>query len=146
MPVLDSSAMIAYLNDESGADAVEQFLEGDEAVYAHAINLCEVFYDVLRSKKTLAAAENAISILKADGIIERNDMDGAFWRDIATLIAARRTQAPHPSKPREKPRLALGDACGLALARRLNAEFATADRAELESIQNAGLANVVFIR
>ena len=146
MPVLDSSAMIAYLNKEKGGDIIKIWVEaGDVALYVHAINLCEVFYDALRDKSH-AAAERAIAILKADGIIERNDMDGAFWRDIAYLINARRTQSPPPDNPKLKPRLALGDACGRALARRLNDEFVTADRTEIEPLQNAGLVKVAFIR
>lgn len=143
--MLDSSAMVAYLRHEPGAQVVAELLQSDETIYAHAINLCEVLYDFLRHLP-LEKAEEAIAVLKADGIIERNDMDAAFWRDVATLIAERRTQPTHPSRPNEKPRLALGDACGLALARRLGGDFVTSDRAEMEPVQNTGLANVIFIR
>jgi PIN domain nuclease of toxin-antitoxin system len=145
MKVLDSSAMIAYLKAEPGSEVVRRILSSEQETYAHAINLCEVFYDIIH-EKTLEETEHIIATLKADGIVERNDMDGAFWRDIASLIATRRTQPPHPSKPREKPRLALGDACGLALARRMGADFVSADRAELEAVHRSGLANVIFIR
>lgn len=137
--------MIAYLDEENGAHVVAEILRSGEDFYAHAINLVEVFYDFLM-ESSASEAEKAIADLKTDGILERGDMDGAFWRDIALLIATRRAQPPRPEKPREKPRLALGDACGLALARRLDAEFVSADRAELGAIHQTGLARVLFIR
>ena len=64
-------------------------------------------------------------------------MDGVFWRDVATLIATQRA-ANHP--------LSLGDAHGLALARRLNADVVPADRHEIEQVVTSGLANAIFIR
>lgn len=139
MIVLDSSAMLASLRHEAGADVVRAVLldeERDVPVYAHAINLAEVFYDSLGTHDA-AIAEAALATLKAAGVIERNDMDGVFWREIAGLIATQRG-AGH--------RLALGDACGLALARRESADFYTSDRGELEHVAAGGLASIVFIR
>ena len=139
MIVLDSSAMLAYLNGELGGDLVRNLLhdeERDAPVYAHAINLCEVFYDFLHDFSR-PAAQNAIAALKAAEVIERNDLDAVFWRDVATLIATQRG-AGH--------RLALGDACGLALARREGADFYTADRGELTPVAATGLCSVTFIR
>ena len=139
MIVLDSSAMLAYLNGEAGGNLVRDLLadeERDTPVYAHAINLCEVFYDFLQSDEA-PTAEAAIATLRAAGVEERNDMDGAFWRDVATLIGTQRTAGQ---------RLALGDACGLALARRERADFMTSDRTELQPVEIAGLCSITFIR
>lgn len=134
--VLDSSAMLALINDEAPADFVQNlFDDADVTIAAHAINLCEVFYDLSKDKGA-EVAEQAINDLKLLGLIERSDLDGAFWRDIAFLTTTQRGQ---------KLTLALGDACGLALARRLSADFVSGDRAELESLHRAGLASVVFI-
>ncbi len=45
--VLDACAMIAYLNDEPGADVVEAaMIDPMNQCYAHAVNLCEVFYQL----------------------------------------------------------------------------------------------------
>lgn len=147
--VLDSSAMLAYVKNEVGGPLVAALL-GDENVtaYAHAVNLCEVYYDFgpQSNPPCLANSQKALEVLKAASVIERNDMDGSFWRDIAFLIAERRAQLPDPTKPKQKPRIAMGDAFGLALARRLDAEFVTSDRHELEPIQAAGWCQVVFIR
>ena len=46
--VLDACAIIAYLRDEEGADVVESVLLGNNACVAHAVNVCEVYYDCLR--------------------------------------------------------------------------------------------------
>ena len=46
--VLDASVMIAFPRDEPGADAVEEaLLDSGSQCYAHALNLCEVFYDFI---------------------------------------------------------------------------------------------------
>lgn len=109
--------------------------ERDVPVYAHAINLCEVFY--LLGRVSLSVATSAIADLRDVGVEERNDLDAAFWQDAAALIAAQRGQGLQ---------LALGDAFGLALARRESADFYTADRHELTSVAASGLASIVFIR
>lgn len=46
--VLDANAMITLLNGEPGADEVERLLlEPGAIAAAHAVNVCEVFYDSL---------------------------------------------------------------------------------------------------
>jgi len=147
--VFDSSAMLAFFKRESGFEKVQELLNDEDiVVYAHAVNLAEVFYDFGPSSESQnrRAAEEAIAILKGLGVIERNDMDTDFWRDIAFLISERRAQPPRPEKPREKPKLALGDAFGIALSRRLGCEFVTADKTEVEPLQSAGMCRAEFIR
>lgn len=60
--VLDSSALIAYLRDEPGADTVEQQIvnavAAGQTCFAHAVNLCEVFYDFHRSDGLVRSADN----------------------------------------------------------------------------------------
>lgn len=139
MIVLDSSAMLAYLHGETGGEIVQALLldeERDVPVWAHAVNLCEVFYDALGSHG-MSVAEAAIATLREAGVIERNDCDTAFWRDIAAIISTQRTSGH---------KLALGDAFGVALARREGADFMTADRSELQHVAAAGLCGVSFIR
>ena len=52
--ILDTFAVIAYLNDEEGADKVEKLLnkakEGEVKLFMHAINLGEIFYNVFRKE------------------------------------------------------------------------------------------------
>ncbi|MGH9831702.1 MAG: PIN domain-containing protein [Blastocatellia bacterium] len=48
--VIDANAMIAVLNGEPGADVVEKLLTTQGVIaYTHAVNVCEVFYGILRS-------------------------------------------------------------------------------------------------
>lgn len=139
MIVLASSALLAYLLGEPGEDLVTALLEDpdrDVPVYAHAVNVFEVFHLLLRTVGAGGAAQ-ALADLKADGVIVRRDLDDAFWQDAAGLVATQRGQGLQ---------LAQGDAFGLALARREGADFYTADRHELTSVAAAGLASVVFIR
>jgi PIN domain nuclease of toxin-antitoxin system len=52
--VLDTSAILAFLGDERGADKVERLLRGSRArrfpVLACSITLIEVFYTAMRAK------------------------------------------------------------------------------------------------
>ena len=96
--VIDASALIAFLRDEPGADVVENVLPGPEKCYAHALNLCEVYYDFFRASNQ-DAAEAAISDLLGLAIEERTDMDAEFWRDVGasklyTVGFPSRTAAP----------------------------------------------------
>jgi PIN domain nuclease of toxin-antitoxin system len=137
MMVFDSSGLVAYVRDETGAEAVGELLEeADVPKFIHAANLCEVFHLLMRSDGR-AFAEETVRDFARLGITERGDMDGALWRDAASLIAARRLAGAS---------LPLGDALGVALARRLGAEFVTADRHELEALEDAGEADFIFIR
>lgn len=82
--VIDASALIAFLRDEPGADVVENAMAGPEKCYAHALNLCEVYYDFFRASNQ-DTAERAISDLASLGIEERTDMDSEFWRDVGRI-------------------------------------------------------------
>jgi len=154
--VLDSSAMLALVRGEDGTQGkppgmhevqglFDQLEEGDFGIFAHSVNLAEVFYDVLGTDGR-TEAEATIADLKEAGVIERTDMDGAFWREVAELIAFRRVMPRDPARPDWVPRLALGDAFGAALANRLNAEFVTADRTELEPMHDENKVVARFIR
>ena len=49
--VFDASALIAFLRDESGAEAVQTMLQRDTgSKYVHTLNLCEVYYDFWRRR------------------------------------------------------------------------------------------------
>lgn len=130
--VIDASALIAFLRDEPGGDVVENALSAPEKCYAHALNLCELYYDFFRASNQDAAGA-AISDLLGLGIEERTDMDSEFWRDVGGLKAVHR-------------RVSLADCCALALARRLGARLVTADRHEFEPILSAGISPIEFIR
>jgi PIN domain nuclease of toxin-antitoxin system len=124
--------LIAYLNGEPGTDIVEELLEQTTTPqYIHAINLLEIFYYIAKRTDVLNARKH-IALLLQLGIQERADLDAAFWEDAATL------KADHV--------VALGDCCGLALARRLGAEFITADRGDMKTATAANVCKITLIR
>jgi PIN domain nuclease of toxin-antitoxin system len=130
--VIDASALIAFLRDEPGAGMVESVLLAPQKCYAHALNLCEVYYDFCRVSNQ-DTAEAAISDLFGLGIEERTDMDSEFWRNAGRLKAVYR-------------KVSLADCCALALARRIGARLLSADRHEFEPILSAGICEFEFIR
>lgn len=169
--VLDSSAAVALLDDRPGADAVESVLADDEGtVYIHLLNLAEVFY-IAHRRGALAAylalhpqrqnqaepdrpdltgldftdetifdagagettALAALRRLDNSGVRTSNTFDAALWQDAARLKSQFR-------------RVSLADCFGVALARRLDAEFVTSDRHALEALEAANIASFNFIR
>ncbi len=130
--VLDACAMIAYLNNEPGADVVEAALvDPANQCLAHAINLCEVFYQFYRAGGAQAAAD-AIGDLRRMNIIERDDLDEAFWTEAGKLKAQHRAS--------------LADFCAIALTNRVGGTLLTSDHHELDVIAAAGVCPITFIR
>ena len=130
--VLDASALISFLRDETGAEAVQNLLSLTQTCYVHALNLCEVYYDFWTASSQ-EAAESAITDLIVLGVAERNDMDSEFWREVGHLKAVYR-------------RVSLADCCALALASRLGATLVSADRHEFEPLLAVGICQIELIR
>ncbi|MDQ3012616.1 MAG: PIN domain-containing protein [Acidobacteriota bacterium] len=131
--VLDSSAMIALANNELGADVVADLLaDPQHKCFAHAINLCEVFYDAMR-RSSEAQALKIIADLRGLGVIERRDLGPAFWQEAGSLKAIHR-------------RVSLADCCALALTLRLSGELVTSDHHELDILAAAGICPIKFFR
>ena len=130
--VFDASALIAYLRNEPGAESVEGLLKDTEnSCQVHGLNLCEVYYDFLRSADE-ATAENVTQGLIGIGLSICEDMDEAFWKEVARLKA--------------RHRISLADCCCLALARRVGAEVVTTDHHEFDPLVQANLCPILFIR
>lgn len=146
--VFDSSALIALLSGENEGAHVAALLssandEGEGgAFYVHSVNLAEVYWHYL-AVGSVTDAETAVSSVLGDGIEERSDLDGEFWREVAALIVTVRQM---PKAAGSRGNLAMGDAFGVALANRLGAEFVTKDRTEIEPLVGAGLVDAHFIR
>ena len=132
MFVLDSNALLAVLRGEKGASEVLALINSGANLFVHSVNLIEVFYDLSRSNDVLFARTCIEQFTQGD-LIERTDMDAAFREDVAQLKADWR-------------RISLADCCGLALARRLDAEFVTADHHEMDVLKSANIAKIRFFR
>ena len=101
--VLDTSAMIAFLRNEPGVAIVSDHIQRFPfQIFAHSLNLCEVYYDFWRSSGE-EVAQSAINDLLVLGIVERSDMSPLFWREMGRLKAVHR-------------RVSLADCAALVLA------------------------------
>lgn len=124
--------MMAWLKGEPGKSVVEQLLIDNRGeCYAHAFNLTEVYYLMLR-QRGMVGAEAAIQSLLNNGVMPREDLDTAFWKEAATF------KGSHA--------MALPDAFCLALARRLGGTAVTTDHAEFDPLVPLGYAPILFIR
>ncbi len=130
--VLDASAMIAYLRGEAGAEQVQESLavEPPECL-AHSVNLCEVFYDFLKTDDE-KSAQSALDDLRSVGLSVREDMDEAFWQQAGRY--------------KVRFRVSLADAFALSLADRFGAKILTSDHRDFAPVAQAGACRVVFIR
>ena len=130
--VLDSGAMIAYLRHEPGAEAVRDLVAKEPpSCFAHAVNMCEVYYYFLR-RGGEEAAQIAVEGLRSVGVLVREDMDEALWQQAGMYKV--RCEVP------------LADAFAISLAERLEAEIVTSDRGDFEPLARAGVCRVRFIR
>lgn len=129
--IIDASALLAVLRREEGAAEVTEFIQSSTC-YIHAVNACEVYYDILREFGE-DYADAAMRAIYASGIAFREDMDSDFWRQAGAYKAQFR-------------RISLADCFGLALAIRLGGEFVTADHHEMDAIAKQDICPIRFIR
>jgi PIN domain nuclease of toxin-antitoxin system len=130
--VFDASAMVAYLSGEQGELVVTALLADPSATcYAHTMNLCEVYYHLIR-KTDVPRARQGILTLFADGVIERHDMNRRFWQRVGELKA--------------RGRISLPDCFCISLAQELHGEVVTSDHGEFDPLVPLGIVPINFIR
>jgi PIN domain nuclease of toxin-antitoxin system len=131
--VYDSSVLIAYMEDEPGAEEVERLLsERSNVGFIHAINLCEIFYHVRRKHGEEASLAAYAGILKL-GLNIREDMDEDMWQDAGRIKADYR-------------RVSLADCICVSLPNRIGGEMVTCDRHEIHVLNEAGTCKARFVR
>ena len=122
--VLDACAMVALLNREEGADAVNnlfhQAVKGEIKLHMSIVNLLEVYYGLIGDIGIAKTQE----IMKATnetplGVI--NMISEKTYHEAARIKGTHRT-------------LSLADSIGIATAAELNGIFVTSDHHELEAI------------
>ena len=113
--VLDSYAMIAYFEDEPGADRVAQILreliQGKAKGYMSVVNWGEVYYNTMR-EEGIAEAEKVILQLDKFPI---------------QIVEVNRNFAYEAAKLKGKYRVAYADCFAVALSVKLNASLVTGD-------------------
>ncbi len=113
---LDASALLAYLNGEAGASVVAALLSNPaNRCYAHAINLCEIYYSTVRTVDT-RTAQAVLDTLETDGVLLRRDISQPFWQQVGRWKA--------------RGRISLADCFCIALAQEVGGTVVTADRHE----------------
>ncbi len=117
--VLDACGMIAFVREAPGAEIVVRLLTNGQCV-AHALNMCELYYDFFRAANRQTASD-AVSDLLSLGLAIREDMDREFWQEVGRLKA-------------EIKRISLADCCTIALTERINGTLATSDHHEFDPI------------
>lgn len=122
MIVLDASAVLALLQDESGADAVEDAI--DEGAVISAVNLSEVLAKMVDAGASADTAADLIVSLFVD--VSPFGLESA--RECARVRSIVRPAG-----------LSLGDRACLALARSRNLPVITADRAWLHHAEAMGV-------
>ncbi|HEX8391612.1 MAG TPA: PIN domain-containing protein [Longimicrobium sp.] len=130
--VFDSSALIAVLEEEPGGAEAGALLadRGNECV-VHAVNVVEVYYDMLR-RGGRPRAQRALRALHALGLTRDRRMNAHFVKQVATLKSARK--------------VSLADCFCIALTVSVKGEMITADRHEMAAIAADGVCRVRFIR
>ncbi len=125
--------MIAYLRDEPGADVVAQaLLDPESQAYAHALNLCEVFYDFHRAAGYQEALEAILDLARV-GVMEDANLAAVVWQAAGRLKANLR-------------RVSLADCFAIELAGRLKATILTADHHEFDVLAEQSVHAIRFIR
>ncbi len=130
--ILDAGPMIAYLQAEPGAEVVLDLLaDPNTYCYAHAVNMAEVYYHMLRAFDE-PTAEQAVADLIADGVKIQENLDTAFWKNLGRLKA--------------RGNLSIADCFCIVLTQRLGGELVTTDHHEFDPLVPQGLCPIRFIR
>jgi ribonuclease VapC len=113
--VIDSYAMIAYFEDEPGADRVAQILrqlvQGKAKGYMSVVNWGEVYYNTMREE----------GVTEAEKVILQLD------RFPIQIVDINKDLAYEAAKLKGKYRIAYADCFAAALSVRLNASLVTGD-------------------
>ena len=128
--VMDTSALVAALRREPGADLVKELLSGNECTI-HVVNLCEVYYG-FRRRGGEARADEALEEIESLGVATRGDLDTEFWKQVGAYKA-------------DVGGMSLADCFCAALASRVNGEIVTSDH-DFDRVLEHGLCRVRFIR
>ncbi|HEX3557388.1 MAG TPA: type II toxin-antitoxin system VapC family toxin [Thermoanaerobaculia bacterium] len=133
LDVLDSCAVIAFLQREPGAEVLAEILKNPRnRCLIHTLNVCEVYYDIYRrdGEKDASALEE---ILVTTGIELVETVPSLLWRTAGKLKA-------------EWRRVSLADCFALALALSENGTVLSTDHHELDRIAEAAIYPIRFIR
>lgn len=133
--VLDSSALLAYLNREDGWEQVRALLEKalheEVEVLLHHIHLGEIYYAFYR-KAGAPRAEEVLGDVRQLGIRLQDRIPLRLLREAGRIKASYK--------------LSYADAFAVSLARLRQARLVSCDRRELKPLEAAGEVMVLWVR
>ena len=168
--VFDASAVMTWAKARPGVEKIERLLfETTAPVYLHRQNAVEFWYQVHRTGALASFLADKPERFSPDG---RPDLTGLDLNDRAVFDAEAGKRFADATLLRVEAagvrivgdgdfpdlwkragavksrfrRVSLADCFGVALSVELRAPFWTSDRHELEALQSAGVAEIVFIR
>jgi len=122
--VLDACAMVALLNGEKGAEAVDnlfrQAVNGEIKLYISIINLLEVYYGFI-GDMGVAKTQEIMKVIDETPLVVVSAISQRVYHEAARIKGTHR-------------RLSLADSVGIATADELGGIFVTSDHHELEAI------------
>jgi uncharacterized protein with PIN domain len=131
--VFDACALLALLKAEAGAAEVESLLKSENhRCIVHAINACEVYYDLYR-RDGEEIADGVREVLEGYGFEVDGELPPALWQAAGKLKAVWK-------------KISLADCVALALAVRKTGTLVTSDHHELDRIAEAKVCPILFIR
>jgi len=121
--ILDACALLAFLNDEEGADVIDDILNrsstGDISVSMSIVNLFEVYYGELRDKG-IEIAQIVLEMIQHYSVKVVNVITEQVFREAARL--------------KSMYKMSLADCIGLATAIELSGKFVSSDHHELDKV------------
>jgi uncharacterized protein with PIN domain len=130
--VFDACAVVALLQTEAGADVVIGFLQDEGRCLVHAINVCEVYYDLYR-REGEEVANGVNEVLEGYGFEMVEEVPPTLWKTAGKLKGAWK-------------KVSLADCFALALSIEESATLVTSDHHELEPLAQAKVCPIRFIR
>jgi uncharacterized protein with PIN domain len=130
--VFDACAVIALLQAEAGASLASELLGAQQRCLLHAINACEIYYDLYR-RDGPEIADGLQEVLAGYGFELIEEAPSSLWRTAGKLKAAWR-------------RVSLADCFALALALETSATLVTTDHREFDPLAEAGVCPIRFLR
>lgn len=133
--VLDACALIAFLNDEPGADVVESLLNQADLkqieLFVNTINVLEAYYGVYHDDGLDIAKQTLEKIREFPVTILQTITDDVFYE---------------AGKLKASYSISLADAIATAEANVRGAPLVTADHHEFDELASANIVNVHWIR
>lgn len=133
--VLDACSLIAFFNDEKGAEIMEDLLikalNQKAVLKIHIVNLLEIYYGIYRDGGSKKAEEMMDRVERLPVKIVRDISEGHFFE-------AGRLKATS--------RMSLADSIAASFANLLEAKLVTADHHEFDELENENKVRIYWIR